>query len=397
MPSLLELTNRQARRLCVIGQRLSSPRPASIGHAVHDLGMVQLDPTSAVARTEHLVLFSRMGSTFRVAELERLLWDERSLFEYWVHIVPTADLPIHRATMRRYPGWRGDEARSTYTKRWLEANASFRRYVLRELKRRGPLRARDLEDRTAEGWQTGGWNDERGRSVTMMLDILWFKGEVMIVGRDGQQRIWDLAERSLPMDEPKWSQAKISRALLERQLRARGVATPLQFIRAFDGRTPGWERALRDLVREGVAVPARIDGIAKGEWYAHAEVLEQAWRPRTVLLSPFDDLVSDRDHTDALFDFFFRLEIYVPKAKRQWGYFVLPILHRDRLIGRVDPKFDRRTSVLHMNAVHAQEGGTAADGVAAAKAIRELAAWLGAVDVAYDGPVPAPWRRALRA
>jgi uncharacterized protein len=383
--------------VCVQGQRLSAPRPASIAETVHDLWMVQMDPTSAVARTEHLVLFSRLGSRFRVAELERLLWDERSLFEYWVHIVPTADFPVHRATMRRYPDTRGDVARSTYTARWLEANAGFRRYVLRQLKVRGPLRARDLEDRTAEGWQTGGWNDQRSRSVTMLLDILWFKGEVMIVGRDGQQRVWDLAERSLPVQESRWSQATIARTLLERQLRARGVATPLQFIKAFDGRAPGWQRALRDLVREGIAVPVRIEGVSAEEWYAHAEVLARPWRPRTVLLSPFDDLVSDRDHTDALFDFFFRLEIYVPKAKRRWGYFVLPILHGDRLIGRVDPKLDRRSGVLHINAVHAQDGASRADGAAASKAIRELATWLRATDVAFDGPVPDRWRRALQA
>jgi uncharacterized protein YcaQ len=143
-------------------------------------------------------------------------------------------------------------------------------------------------------------------------------------------------------------------------------------------------------------VPVTIEGVTKGEWFAHAELLDRPWKPRTVLLSPFDDLVSDRDHAEALFDFFFRIEIYVPKAKRQWGYFVLPILHGDRLIGRVDPRFDRRTRVLRINAVHAQDETTPADGAAAAKAIRELAAWLGAVDVTFDGPVPSHWRAAFR-
>jgi uncharacterized protein YcaQ len=127
-------------------------------------------------------------------------------------------------------------------------------------------------------------------------------------------------------------------------------------------------------------------------------VLSMPWKPRTVALSPFDDLVSDRDHTEALFDFFFRIEIYVPKAKRRWGYFVLPILHGDRLIGRIDPRFDRETRALHLNAVHAEDGAThTGDAAAAAKAIGELAAWLGASEIAYDGPVPSQWRTALRA
>ena len=357
--------------------------------------MVQMDPTSAVARTEHLVLFSRLGSTFRVGELERMLWRERSLFEYWVHIVPTSDFGVHRESMRRYPdkGQHKDTARRRYVTQWLTANASFRRYVLGELRDRGPLRSRDLEDRRAEGWDTGGWNDDRSRSVSMLLDLLWFKGEVMIVGRAGQQRLWDLAGRSLPVTEQRWTQQQVARRVLEGRLRASGVGTTGQFIDAFDGRVPGWERALRDLVREGVAVPARIQGIDKGEWYAHADVLAQPWRPRTVALSPFDDLVSDRAHTEALFDFFFRLEIYVPKAKRQWGYFVMPILHGDRLIGRIDPRSStggpacctstpctRRTAPMRR-----RRGGRQGDARA-----REVARRAGC---GPRRPVPAPWRR----
>ena len=124
-------------------------------------------------------------------------------------------------------------------------------------------------------------------------------------------------------------------------------------------------------------------------------VLVQTFRPRTVLLSPFDDLVSDRDHTEGLFDFFFRIEIYVPKAKRQFGYFVLPILHGDRLIGRVDPRFDRETKVLHVNAVYAQEGAAASWGLSVRRAVDELARWLGAVEVRFTRKVPPAWRSAL--
>ena len=392
----LELDRRTARRLCVRGQRLAGPRPASIAEAVHDLWMVQLDPTRVVARTEHLVLFSRLGRRFRIEELERMLWRERSLFEYWVHIVPTADYGVHRESMRRYPS-RGDGAGSAsrrYVGEWLRANERFRRYVIRELRRRGPLRARDLDDRAVVPWRSGGWNDEVGRSVSMMLDLLWNRAEVMIVGRDRKQLLWHLDERSMPVHEPRLPQRQVARTIVERQLRARGLAKPQQFGWAFDGRAPGWERALSELVREGVAVPASVDGLGAG-WFAHAGVLERPWKPRAVLLSPFDDLVSDRDHAHALFDFFFRLEIYVPKGKRRWGYFVLPILHGDRLIGRVDPRFDRRSGTLHLNAVHAEAGTTARDGAAAGRAIRELAGWLGARAISVDGVVPNGWGRSL--
>ena len=176
------------------------------------------------------------------------------------------------------------------------------------------------------------------------------------------------------MDEPLRPKSEVALEVVDRQLRARGVGTVTQFGHLFDGRPDGWERALKTLVRRGVAVPVRIEGIVQGTWFAHADVLAMSWRPRTVALSPFDDLVSDRDHAHALFDFFFRLEIYVPNAKRQWGYFVLPILHGDRLIGRLDPRFDRDSRVLHLNAVHAEDHATrTGDGPAARKAIDELA------------------------
>lgn len=360
-----------------------------------------MDPTRAVARTEQLVLWGRLGRAFRTDDLERLLWDERRLFEYWVHIVPASDFSIHRETMRRYPARAGaDLARRNYVQEWLAANASFRRFVLRELRRRGPLRSRDLEDRSVVAWRTGGWNDAAGsspaRNVALMLDSLWFKGEIMIVGRDGQQRIWDLAERSLPVGEPRHSPRTIARRILDRQLCARGVARINQFGFAFDGRPPGWERSLKELVREGLAVPAEVEGL-RGEWFVHGDLLERAFRPRTVPLSPFDDLVSDRAHVEQLFGFRFRLEIYVPKAKRQFGYFVLPILHGDRLIGRIDPLFDRQAGVLRVHSVYAEAGAGAAAGKAVAKAIAELASWLGARSVAFGKTMPSRWRRALRA
>lgn len=367
----VRLSRRRARQLAVMGQLLDAPRRSSIEEVVVGLSEVQMDPTSIVARTEHLVLFSRLGPRFKVAELERLLWQERRLFEYWAHILPTADLPIHRISMRRYP--HGTLKRHTYVREWLDANEAFVRYVLGELRRRGPLRARELENRAAEGWRTGGWNDE-GQNVPMLLEILWSQGKVMIVGRDGQQRIWDLASRSLPT-MPARSVAQIASEVVERDLRARGVERIERIGGLFDGELPGRTRALRDHLRSGAIVPVEVAGSA-GRLVAHRDLLDMTFRGRTTALSPFDDLVSDRVRTERLFEMRHRLEIYVPKAKREWGYFVLPILRGDRLVARIDPAFDRRANVLRINAIYLQPEATAADRAAVQTSIDDLARWL---------------------
>jgi uncharacterized protein YcaQ len=269
---------------------------------------------------------------------------------------------------------------------WLQANRAFRRYVLSELQARGPLRTRELEDRTLDGWRTGGWNDD-GRFTGMMLEILWAKGEVMIVGRDGQQRIWDLAERRLPVEEPRLPAAQVARRLIERQLRARGVARRRDLGIGLSGdRVPGEQRVFDAMLREGLAIPVRVEGM-RGEWLVHADVLDRPFRGRTVLLSPFE----------AMFDFRYRIEIYVPKAKREYGYFVLPILRRDRLIGRVDPVFDRTTRELRVKGVWAERGAPAEAGPAVAAAIAELGSWLGARELSFGRTMPAVWRKALRA
>jgi uncharacterized protein len=378
---MITLSRAEARKLAVAGQLLDGPRPRSILEVVEWLGSLQMDPTSAVARSERLVLWSRLGS-YDLAELERLRWETRDLFDYWAHIVPASDFAIHRETMRRYP--RGAYARSNYIHEWLAANVGFRRYILRELRKRGPLRSRDLEDRAELPWKTGGWND--GKSLGIMLETLWDGGKIGIARRDGNERLWDVAERIFPTEQPKLAAGEIARRVLERQLRSLGVARPKELGRVFDGWVPGRERALKALIREGRFVPVGIDGLA-GDWLAHAELLERGpGEPRSTLLSPFDRLVYYRDRTEELFGFRYRLEIYVPKTKREYGYFVLPFLHGHELVGRIDPLLDRKTGVLTVNAMHWEPDAPNGARPALETAVAELADWLGATDVAYARP-----------
>jgi uncharacterized protein YcaQ len=386
----LRLTRDRARRLALIGQLLDAERPKGIFDAVDRLGRVQMDPTSVVARTEHLVLYSRIGSYDRV-DLERLMWKERKLFEYWAFIVPMRDLHLYRHSMDRV--LTRDTSRSHYIRKWLKDNEPFKRRLLRELARRGPLKSRDIEDDSGIAYDVGGWND--GRNVTRMLDTLWAMGDIAIVGREGQERVWGLAKDWYPRTVRRASEREVARSLLSRQLAAMGVARVNQFGYSFGGRAPGWAAALADLVREKKIVPVDIDGL-RGHFYAWAAHLDRPFRGRTAVLSPFDRLIHDRVRALEFFDLDYRLEIYVPPAERRWGYFVLPVLEGDRFVARFDARRDPETGTLRILKLHAEPGTTAASARVVAKEARALGHWLGLRNVEYER-VPRGWRRELEA
>ncbi|HEX2070001.1 MAG TPA: crosslink repair DNA glycosylase YcaQ family protein, partial [Actinomycetota bacterium] len=298
-----------------------------------DLGCLQLDPISVVAKSHLLVLWSRLGP-YGLKDLDALLWRERRLFEYWAHmasIVLTEDYPIHHLLMRQYPhGGRRTGLRKR-TAQWFDENRTLRRYVLTRLRREGPLRLRDFEDRAVSSWQSSGWTVDR--NVDRMLDILWTQGRIMVVGRDGIQKIWDLAERWLPEWTPRdrLSEREVVRRAAQRSLRALGVARERDIARHFTvWRYPGLRDVLTELEKRKVIERVRIignDGGWPGSWFVHSsdlpllDALEGGrWGPRTTLLSPFDNLIIDRDRTELMFGFRFRMEIYVPKEKRQYGY-----------------------------------------------------------------------------
>jgi uncharacterized protein len=385
----LELSLSEARRAAVSAQLLAAPRPTDIVQVVEHLGSLQLDPTGAVARSEHIVLWSRIGN-YDVADLDLAMYRERRLFEYGSWILPVSEFELHRDAMRRYLS--GPTTRQRYVRDWLASNAAFRRSVVAEIRRRGPLRSRDLVDQAVVPWRTGGWND--GKNVGRMLDALWAMGVLAIVRRNGSERIWDLAERSYPRRVTKLSAREAVFRRMAAQLRARGVARVDQFGFGVEGRLPRWKETLRELERQRVAERAQVKGLA-GEWFVHKAALERRpFRPRTTLLSPFDQLVSNRERAEELFGFRFKLEIYVPPAKREFGYYVMPILHGERLIGRIDPVFDRKSRTFRVNAVYAERDAPPGAAAGVARALRDLARWVGAkrIDISRSRT---PWEKEL--
>ena len=299
---------------------------------VRRLGFLQIDPISTVAPPQRLVLWSRLGP-YDPGELDRLLWKERKLFEWSAFIWPIEDFPLIRARMRRRRGTYTYEKRGT---EFLRTNARFKRHLLRELETRGPLPSREIEadlmvSRDPHDW----WGS---RKVSLMLELLEGRGVVAVAGRQGKQRLWDLAERWYPKAESiPWPEAR--RQLEEKRRRSLGVR------------------------------------YENGEWHAHPDAEDGPIRKRVTFLSPFDRLIHDRDRAEALWDYRYRLEMYVPKAKREYGYYVLPILRGDRLIGRIDPVLDRKTGVLKVNSVHWEPG---VKPVSLQRPLRDLAKFIGA-------------------
>jgi uncharacterized protein YcaQ len=360
--SARRLRRDEARRIAVRAQLLDADRPRDLLAAVDRLTFLQLDPTAVVAPSADLVAWSRLGDAYAPAQLRDALERDRTLFEYLgqdseiepalAMVRPMADLGLHLADMAarsRAPG---------RVAQWLDANAAFRRCLLEQLASSGPLTSRDIPDGAEVPWASTGWTNER--NVTQMLQFLTARGELAIAGRRGRHRLWDLAERvypagvaAVPADE--------ARAIRdERRLRSLGVARP-QFVG-----------------EAGTTV--EIEGTT-GAWRVDPEATAAGFEGRTVLLSPFDRLVHNRARALDLFEFEYVLEIYKPKHQRRWGYFALPVLHHDRLVGKVDAAADHAASVLRVNAVYQDVKFTRAMTAGVKVELEALARWLGLAGV----------------
>ena len=351
-----ELTKAQARRIAVRAQLLDAPRPTDLVAVVRQLTLLQIDPTAAVAPSADLVAWSRLGSTYRPEHLKHAVEEERSLFELDALIRPVSDLGLYLAGATGRPPYAGSRA-------WLRDNDRFRRDILKLLRKFGPLTSRDIPDTSVVPWASSGWTNNR--NVTQMLEFMVIRGEIAIAGRVGRERLWDLPDRVYPADVVVPSVDEAERAKNQRRLASLGIA-----------RQRAREMPMEPIHVGDAGEPAVVEGV-KGEWRVDPTLLDGDFEGRTALLSPFDRLVHDRARAEELFDCEYTLEMYKPAAKRRWGYFALPILHDDRLVGKVDAAADRKAGVLRVNAIHEDVKFTRAMAKAVQAELDDLAAWLG--------------------
>jgi uncharacterized protein len=397
MTALRTITPQTARRLAIAAQHLNGFTPqAAMLDMIRHMGCLQLDPTNVVARNHLLVLWSRLG-TYDVAAFERLLWQERHLFEYWAHaasIVLTENYPIHAHLMRHT-----SEGGKWYERMaaWVQQHDALRLHVIDTLRERGACEANVFYNHEQVSRTPSRWSS--GRNVNYMLDYMWTMGEILVSARkNAATRVWDLAERVLPSgtDRTVLTHDEVTHRAAQVSLRALGVGTAKHIRKHFTrNHYPNFPAVFKRLVAEQQVIPLQVaDGAAvwKDPWYIHpsdlpllARLEADEWDDsHTTLLSPFDNLICDRERTELLFGFFFRLEIYVPKDKRQYGYFTMPILHGDGLIGRVSPILDRKTATLNITHAHAEADAPAAAAPSVQGALERLATWLAAKQI--NGP-----------
>jgi uncharacterized protein YcaQ len=368
----------QARRLALHAQGLALPPQAgqSVQEVVKRIGCLQLDPVAPVARSPLLVLNARMRGGANEEAIERAAYKERVLFDYWAHeasLCHIEDLALHHWQMRR---WLRLPRRRPYAE-FLERNAAFAEDLIAELRERGPLRAQDIEETDVHHWKHGHWTDDVNwrQTIARLLDALWLSGRIGVHSRDGFTRRWHVLEECVPpgaLDSvADLSDVEATRIAVDRALSMLGVAKPGHVRKHFTrNRYPHLEEALA-----ADAVEVHVDG-TRGVWYAREQDLERELEPgrRTTALSPFDNLICDRARTAELFGFDDRLEIYVPAAKRIWGYYVLPILHGERFVARADLKVE--DGQLRVLSLHEEPGRRAAGAIN--KALTQIARWRGA-------------------
>lgn len=363
-----ELTRQQARRIAVRAQLLDADRPTDLLAAVRHLTLLQVEPTAAVAPSAHVVAWSRLGASYRTSVLDDLVADG-SLVELHSMLRPAEDIALHRAEMSAWPGVGELAEWQVALAGWVEANDDTRRDILAQLYDEGPCTARVLPDTTLVPWRSSGWNDDR--NVRRLLDMMVQRGEVAVAGVEGRDKLWDLAERVYP-DEPPVPLEEAARIRGQRRLHALGIA------RARATASPGEPNDVGPVGEE-----ARVEGL-RGTWRVDPAYLDDlddldTFRGRSALLSPLDRLVFDRKRMADLFEFDYTLEMYKPAAKRRWGYWALPVLHGDALVGKVDATAVRADGVLRVHAVHEDGRWSRAVRVAVDDEIASLGRWLGLV------------------
>jgi uncharacterized protein len=338
-----------------------------------------------------LILWSRLGR-FDRADFDRLMWTDKALYETISFILPSSDRPLHEVRTRaiRHGNITPQVARM-HT--WMKKNERLRRDVIARLRRHGSLPLSAFEDRAIDSWTTSGWNSDR--NVSQMLSFLMRLGEVSVGGRVGGKKMWTLAKSWLPSVRPMTANAA-ARAATERALGALGVATLRELQLAYALHWYVTPDALAALERDGIASRVTIEEFRGPHFALTSELMKRkVASERTTLLSPFDNLIINRARTEVLFGMRYRMEIYVPKHLRVRGFWAMPILHRDQLIGTVDPKMDREQGRLEVLRLHLERDAPRDRSTRRAieDAVDDLAAFAGAHEVAWPKGIASSYSR----
>ena len=386
-----KISIQMARNVMLAAQGLdrSLDQPAAkadVLAAIRRMYLLQIDTIHVVARSPYLVLWSRVGD-YQPEWLDELL-NEGALFEYWAHamcFIPIEDYPLYHRRM--LDAIRDKVWPYKWAVKWSQEHADVMERVRSHLQENGAVRSAEFknENHVPGGWWN--WKEEKDALETMLLT-----GEVMIARRQNFQRVYDLRERILPDwdDATVPSSEELHRTLLLRSVNALGIAFPAWVPDYFRLKKTGVPKRLEMLAEEGLLLKIEVEGL-EGSAYVHPDrigLLEKAAAGKlepalTALLSPFDPLVWDRDRASTLFGFDYKIECYTPAAQRRYGYFSLPILHRGKLVGRLDPKAHRKQGLFEIKALHLEPGVRVNDELIneLADALRRLAAWHGTPEI----------------
>lgn len=374
----------QARRLALAAQGLGA-RPAgapggrALASAIRRMGVLQIDSVNVFARSHYMPLFSRLGP-YDTAALDRLLFDRRPRFtESWAHVasfVPREDWGLF--------AFRREELRAKYgtdPDSWFRTHGAIVDWVRAELAARGPLRPAQIEHDAKQGARGPWWDWD---VVKRALELLWLFGEVAIAGRRGFERRYALTAQVIPEADRQreWSRDDAIHELVGRAARAYGVATAADIADYWRLRNRGEVlHAIGRLVDEGMLHPVRVEGWTRGgrplQAWRHREVAVPRRSDAAAVLSPFDPVVWFRDRATRVFDFDYRIEIYTPAAKRQYGYYSLPVVVGDQIVGRVDLKAERSSRILRVQSAWWEHGAPTHAAEHLATLLRDAAAWQG--------------------
>ncbi len=371
------LSAAQARRIALAAQGFGRPRPASVGtrqlnSAIDRLGLLQLDSVNVFERSHYLPLFARLGA-YDKAQLDALTFARKGRYiEYWAHeaaIIPVESWPLFR--------WKMAALRARYSSiagGWVESNPAMLDWLRAELAEKGPLAASQIEhDAGARKGPWWGWSE-----VKTGLEYLFMFGEVVTAGRTRFERTYALADAVLPTHilDAEVPKDEAIRRLMSVSAAAHGIGTLSDLADYFRLKQEPAKAAVHDLVDAGELIPVTVAGWNRPAWL-HRDARMPRRIETTALLSPFDPVVWQRGRAERMFGFHYRIEIYTPPGKRVFGYYTLPVLIDDRLVGRVDLKSDRQNRVLRVQAAWTEPGAPQQTAARLAAVLRETAAWQG--------------------